>query len=65
MHVLVSGSDKWYLNIVCKLLVVQLNDLLAMPSKKGAITAGKILQTIGVTVAGVAIISGLYLSSKK
>ncbi|WOG98802.1 hypothetical protein DCAR_0418147 [Daucus carota subsp. sativus] len=44
---------------------VELNDLLAMPSKKGAITAGKILQTIGVTVAGVAIISGLYLSSKK
>lgn len=44
---------------------VELNELLAMPSRKGAISAAKLLQTIGVTVAGVAIVSGLYLSSKK
>ncbi|KAA8524582.1 hypothetical protein F0562_011005 [Nyssa sinensis] len=44
---------------------VEVNDLLEMPSQKrfGSIT--KILTTVGVAFAGVAIISGIYISSKK
>ncbi|KAL8511166.1 hypothetical protein ACS0TY_017840 [Phlomoides rotata] len=44
---------------------VEMKQLLGMPSEKNTISVGKILSTIGVTVAGVAIISGLYLSIKK
>lgn len=34
-------------------------------SRKPAISAGKILTTVGVAVVGVAIVSGIYLSTKK
>lgn len=44
---------------------VSVNDLLEIPSQKPVLLTGKILTSIGVAVAGVAIISGLYLSSKK
>ncbi|KAH7858131.1 hypothetical protein Vadar_020305 [Vaccinium darrowii] len=36
-----------------------------MASQKSVILVGKILRTVGVAVAGVAIISGIYLSTKK
>jgi hypothetical protein len=36
-----------------------------MASQKSVISVGKILTTVGVAVAGVAIISGIYLSTKK
>ncbi|KAL2493563.1 TraB family protein [Forsythia ovata] len=44
---------------------VDVKQLLSMPSQNHTITVGKILTALGVTVAGVAIISGFYLSSKK
>ncbi|GKV11528.1 hypothetical protein SLEP1_g22777 [Rubroshorea leprosula] len=44
---------------------VSVNDLLEIPSQKPVLLTGKILTSIGVAVAGVAIISGLHLSSKK
>ncbi|KAI3465640.1 hypothetical protein Pfo_022303 [Paulownia fortunei] len=44
---------------------VEVKQLLTIPSENNTIPVGKILSTIGVTVAGVAIISGLYLSIKK
>ncbi|KAK4420530.1 hypothetical protein Salat_2003400 [Sesamum alatum] len=44
---------------------VEVKQLLTIPSQKDTVPVRKILTTIGVTVAGVAIISGLYLSSKK
>lgn len=43
----------------------QLKQLLSMPTEKSAITVTKVLTSIGATVAGVAIISGIYLSIKK
>ncbi|KAL3509667.1 hypothetical protein ACH5RR_029068 [Cinchona calisaya] len=43
----------------------EVKELLAMPTQKTAITVGKILTTVGVAVAGVAIVSGIYLSIKK
>ncbi|KAL0301830.1 UNVERIFIED_CONTAM: hypothetical protein Sradi_6459800 [Sesamum radiatum] len=44
---------------------VEVKQLLTIPSQKETVPVRKILATIGVTVAGVAIISGLYLSSRK
>ncbi|XP_058210662.1 uncharacterized protein LOC131323059 [Rhododendron vialii] len=46
---------------------VEMKDLLHvdMHSRKPAISVGKILTTVGVAVAGVAIVSGIYLSTKK
>ncbi|XP_011079025.1 traB domain-containing protein [Sesamum indicum] len=44
---------------------VEVKQLLTIPSQKDTVPVRKILATIGVTVAGVAIISGLYLSSRK
>ncbi|KAK9051964.1 hypothetical protein SSX86_028592 [Deinandra increscens subsp. villosa] len=44
---------------------VELKELLLMPSTKPAISVAKVLSTVGVAVAGVAIISGIYLSSRK
>ncbi|XP_057787220.1 uncharacterized protein LOC131004531 [Salvia miltiorrhiza] len=44
---------------------VEVKQLLSMPIEKKTITVTKILSSIGVTVAGVAIISGIYLSIKK
>ncbi|KAG5551765.1 hypothetical protein RHGRI_009996 [Rhododendron griersonianum] len=46
---------------------VEMKDLLHVDarSRKPAISAGKILTTVGVAVAGVAIVSGIYLSTKK
>ncbi|PIN14931.1 hypothetical protein CDL12_12441 [Handroanthus impetiginosus] len=44
---------------------VEMIDLLTPPSQSNTIRVSRILTTIGVTVAGVAIISGLYLSIKK
>lgn len=43
----------------------QLKELLVIPTQKPTIPVGKILTTVGVAVAGVAIVSGIYLSSKK
>ncbi|KAI3795419.1 hypothetical protein L1987_38072 [Smallanthus sonchifolius] len=44
---------------------VELKELLELPSTKAAISVSKVLSTVGVAVAGVAIISGIYLSSRK
>ncbi|GFQ08394.1 uncharacterized protein mj1365, partial [Phtheirospermum japonicum] len=44
---------------------VDLKEILTIPSQKKIISVRNILSTIGVTVAGVAIVSGLYLSIKK
>ncbi|KAJ4730001.1 TraB domain-containing protein [Melia azedarach] len=44
---------------------VSVNDLMAMPSPKPVMSAAKILTSFGVAVAGVAIISGIYLKCKK
>ncbi|GFY99138.1 TraB family protein [Actinidia rufa] len=46
---------------------VEVQDLMHvdLPSQKPAISAVKILTSLGVTVAGVAIISGIYLSTKR
>ncbi|RYR21772.1 hypothetical protein Ahy_B03g067091 isoform A [Arachis hypogaea] len=44
---------------------VMMRDLMTVPSPKPAMSAIKILTSVGVAVAGVAIISGIYLSSKK
>lgn len=44
---------------------VEVRELLELPSTKPTITISKVLSTVGVTVAGVAIISGIYLSARK
>ncbi|KAL5056427.1 hypothetical protein RYX36_037109 [Vicia faba] len=44
---------------------VVMKDLLTIPSPKPAISAMRVLTSVGVGVAGVAIISGIYLSCKK
>ncbi|KAG5242071.1 traB domain-containing protein [Salix suchowensis] len=44
---------------------VELKDLMEIPSKKPAVSARKVLASLGVAVAGVAIVSGFYLSRKK
>ncbi|GAU47993.1 hypothetical protein TSUD_272390 [Trifolium subterraneum] len=44
---------------------VVMQDLLTLPSAKPAISAMRVLTSVGVGVAGVAIISGIYLSCKK
>ncbi|KAJ0434022.1 putative TraB family protein [Helianthus annuus] len=44
---------------------VEVRELLELPSTKPAISVSKVLSTVGVAVAGVAIISGIYLSSRK
>ncbi|KAM7492334.1 hypothetical protein LguiA_035255 [Lonicera macranthoides] len=45
---------------------VEVNELLdMMPSQKPVVSVAKILSTVGVTIAGVAIISGIYLSTRK
>ncbi|CAK9142728.1 unnamed protein product [Ilex paraguariensis] len=44
---------------------VEVENLLNMPSQKPVVSAVKILTGLGVAVAGVAIISGIYFSSKK
>ncbi|XP_030459671.1 uncharacterized protein LOC115680052 [Syzygium oleosum] len=44
---------------------VVLKDLLEVPSKKPAVSTFKMLSSVGVTVAGVAILSGIYFGWKK
>ncbi len=44
---------------------LQVKDLMLIPSQKPGISAVKVLASLGVAVAGVAIISGIYLSKKK
>lgn len=44
---------------------IEVKELLSIPSPKPLITVSKIVTTLGVAVAGVAIISGIYVSSKK
>ncbi|KAK2433497.1 TraB family protein [Trifolium repens] len=44
---------------------VMMNDLLTVPSPKPGISAMRVFTSVGVGVAGVAIISGIYLSCKK
>ncbi|XP_027346925.1 traB domain-containing protein [Abrus precatorius] len=44
---------------------VVMKDLMTIPSPKPAISAIRIFTSVGVAVAGVAIISGVYLSCKK
>ncbi|XP_050205906.1 uncharacterized protein LOC126655696 [Mercurialis annua] len=44
---------------------VQVKDLLEMPSQKPAVSATKVLTSLGIAVSGVAVISGIYLASKK
>ncbi|KAH1220851.1 TraB domain-containing protein [Glycine max] len=44
---------------------VVMKDLMTVPSPKPAVSATRIVTSIGVAVAGVAIISGIYLSCKK
>ncbi|XP_022726132.1 traB domain-containing protein-like [Durio zibethinus] len=43
---------------------VSINDLMTVPSKKPTVFTGKILTSLGIA-AGVAIISGIYLATKK
>lgn len=45
--------------------VLQVNDLMEIPSQKTGISTAKVLKSVGVAVAGAAIISGIYLASKK
>lgn len=52
-------------NLLCTYLLPQVKELLSIPSPKPLITVSKIVTTLGVAVAGVAIISGIYVSSKK
>jgi len=44
---------------------VEVKDLLELPSKKAGVSVVKIITSVGVAVAGSAIISGIYLSCKK
>nr|XP_016436452.1 PREDICTED: traB domain-containing protein-like [Nicotiana tabacum] len=44
---------------------IEVKELLTIPSQKPAISVTRILSMFGVAVAGVAIISGIYTSSKK
>ncbi|XP_060209572.1 uncharacterized protein LOC132636632 [Lycium barbarum] len=44
---------------------IEVEELLTIPSPKPLITVAKIVTTLGAAVAGVAIISGIYVSSKK
>ncbi|KAI4322557.1 hypothetical protein L6164_022238 [Bauhinia variegata] len=44
---------------------VVVRDLLTIPTPKPPISAVRILTSVGVAVAGIAIISGIYISSKK
>ncbi|KAI3736260.1 hypothetical protein L6452_15798 [Arctium lappa] len=44
---------------------VEVKELLELPSTKPAISVSKVLSTVGVAVAGVAIVSGIYLSTRK
>ncbi|XP_043689970.1 traB domain-containing protein-like [Telopea speciosissima] len=44
---------------------VDVRDLLEIPTRKSTISAMKILKSLGVAVAGAAIISGVYLAGKK
>lgn len=43
---------------------IEVKELLTIPSQKPAISVARILSTLGFTVAGVAIISGIYTSIK-
>lgn len=45
--------------------VLQVKDLMEIPSQQSAFSTAKVLKSFGVAVAGVAIISGIYLASKK
>nr|XP_009630375.1 LOW QUALITY PROTEIN: traB domain-containing protein-like [Nicotiana tomentosiformis] len=51
-------KKNWKQHIVVK-------ELLSIPSRKPVITVAKVLTSIGAAVAGVTIISGIYVSSKK
>jgi len=42
-----------------------MKDLMTVPSVEPAVSAIRIVASVGVAVAGVAIISGIYLSCKK
>ncbi|XP_008230095.1 PREDICTED: traB domain-containing protein [Prunus mume] len=44
---------------------VVVKDLMEIPSQQSAFSTTKVLKSLGVAVAGVAIISGIYLASKK
>ncbi|PHT76479.1 hypothetical protein T459_20001 [Capsicum annuum] len=44
---------------------IEVKELLTIPSQKRAISITRILSTLGVAVAGVAIVSGMYTSIKK
>ncbi|XP_009800045.1 uncharacterized protein [Nicotiana sylvestris] len=44
---------------------IEVKELLSIPSRKPVITVAKVLTTIGAAVAGVTIISCIYVSSKK
>ncbi|XP_059282416.1 uncharacterized protein LOC132036169 [Lycium ferocissimum] len=44
---------------------IEVKELLTIPSQKPAISVTRILSTLGIAVAGVAIISGIYTSIKK
>ncbi|XP_024990103.1 traB domain-containing protein-like [Cynara cardunculus var. scolymus] len=44
---------------------VEVKELLELPSTKPSVSVSKVLSTVGVAVAGVAIVSGIYLSTRK
>ncbi|XP_057955649.1 uncharacterized protein LOC131149317 isoform X2 [Malania oleifera] len=44
---------------------VEVKDLMTIPSQKSNVSAVKIFASLGVAVAGLAIVSGIYLASKK
>lgn len=59
-------SSSFYIPLDCFLpFLSQTKELMKMPSQKPAVSATKILTTLGAAVAGVAIISGIYLKCKK
>uniref|UniRef100_A0A803MY64 TraB family protein n=1 Tax=Chenopodium quinoa TaxID=63459 RepID=A0A803MY64_CHEQI len=44
---------------------VEVSDLMEIPTSRPFLSAVKVLTTVGVAVAGAAIVSGIYLASKK
>lgn len=44
---------------------IEVKNLMEIPSKKPSVSVARVITSVGVAVAGVAIISGIYLSSKK
>ncbi|OMO60164.1 Pheromone shutdown, TraB [Corchorus capsularis] len=44
---------------------IAINDLTTFPSQKSKVSTGKILASLGIAAAGIAVISGIYIARKK